>query len=143
MRCHPYLILTYGSFCWLAFSASFSVMGLGTNPAKNGTTSSDGIRSQRRYAQESDANQELNVPACGEVLSTLRTEELRDYLDDLVQTTLGLSGAELLAFQAGILSEVDYGVKVVKVCGKCSDYTNLYDGVCQPQDYAMNVTHSG
>lgn len=134
MRFHR-IILPYGSFYWLAtFLTAFAVTGPGTNPVSGAAE----IHIQRRHTQE-----ELNIPSCGEVLSTLETDELRDLLDDLVQTNLGLSGPELLAFQAAILTEVDYGVKVVKVCAKCSDYIGLSEGVCEAQDYAIDVAHSG
>ena len=99
----------------------------------------------RRRTQTANApdDNELNIHECGQVIATVPTQELRDMLDDLVVNDLDLSVPELLLVQAGILPEVDYGVQVIKVCGKCSDYAGLYKGVCEPDDYAFDSTHSG
>jgi pimeloyl-ACP methyl ester carboxylesterase len=99
----------------------------------------------RRRLQETTADWE--IPACGEVLATLSTQEVRALLDDLITENLNFSETELLVFRVGIVPELDFGVKVVKICGKCSDFlaetASLYEGVCREEDYASDVIHSG
>ena len=102
---------------------------------------------QQRQIQDTDKNNneedEWNIPACGQVLDTIPTEDLRTIIYDMLVENLDLSEAELVVLRIGILPEVDYGVQIVKVCGKCSDYTGRYEGVCEADHYAANVTHSG
>jgi pimeloyl-ACP methyl ester carboxylesterase len=98
---------------------------------------------RRRSLQETA---DWEIPACGEVLATLTTHEVRVLLEDLITDNLNLSQTELLVFRVGLVPELDFGVKVVKICGKCSDFAetaNLYEGVCQAEDYASDVIHSG
>ena len=98
---------------------------------------------QQQDEQIDDDSDRWVIPECGQVVDTIPTEELRVLIFDLLVEGLDLSEAELAVLRIGILPEVDYGVQLVKVCGRCSDHVGRYEGVCEADHYAFDATHSG
>uniref|UniRef100_A0A7S3LA13 Uncharacterized protein n=1 Tax=Amphora coffeiformis TaxID=265554 RepID=A0A7S3LA13_9STRA len=154
-RCSSWLLCLV--LLWHKFAFSLGqVRGL-YSPRSSSLPSRDGNHALlstiiRRHLQQQspppsspsdDQDEQWIIPECGQVLDTIPTEELRTLIYDLLVENLELSETELAALRIGILPEVDYGIQLVKVCGKCSDYTGRHAGVCEADHYAANVTHSG
>lgn len=102
------------------------------------------VLQDRSNDENEQVEDSLVIPQCGEVLAILPTQDLRDLLEQMLVTNLqDLTEEEMFVIRVAILPEVDYGIQVIKICGKCSDYAGLYEGVCEAHHYATGILHSG
>ena len=110
---------------------ALSLQDKGSSSSSSATTASG-----RRSLQNN------NAAACGEVVDEIFASDLRDLFDTLVQTTLNLVGTELALFQFVVLPQVTFGVRIQKVCGRCSEFPSGTT-TCLPDEYGYNALHSG
>jgi hypothetical protein len=76
------------------------------------------------------------TPGCGEVLATLSKD------DAIALVKLALyTNATAFVIDFVLAPIMDYGIKVIKVCGACSDFESIQD--CGDNVYGGNQTHSG
>lgn len=105
-----------------------------------------------RHLQENDDT----IPACNTKITTLGIDEVQSFAEILLQSSLGLAGAEdlqdTLAAQL-ITPFVKYGLTVYKVCGTCNnvwkhwdnyDYgdDSSFESYCGPNVHGSEATHS-
>lgn len=86
--------------------------------------------------------QTTNLPACGQVIDEISATGLRGLVQFQLANTLELTGFELLLLQTLLVSEIDFGVRIQKVCGRCSDFSSS-STTCVPGDYGYDAVHSG
>ena len=88
--------------------------------------------------QATQARRDLqsNVTECGQVIDAIGYLELRDLFRSLFVDGLNLASFEL------VVSSVDFGVQIRKICARCSDYPPGTT-TCLLDDYGYHALHSG